>query len=199
MFSCSSSSQSYSLVHCSVLSVSVTASVLYLIPSSSYSLSLFICFPPSLSFITLMKKTGENALKIFRGGSRVLAEAMQRDEEGRRARRERDSERQKIWSDVPLQCQQTRSSPCVKKKKKKKRGLRATQNKGVMVKAVLESSSFVACQSWMQALRTCGIQARMEETQGELIKPLCIVRWPDILTLNTVWRNTERVVASEWD
>lgn len=58
MFSCSSSSQSYSLVHCSVLSVSVTASVLYLIPSSSYSLSLFICFPPSLSFITLMKKRG---------------------------------------------------------------------------------------------------------------------------------------------
>lgn len=96
MFSCSSSSQSYSLVHCSVLSVSVTASVLYLIPSSSYSLSLFICFPPSLSFITLMKKRGENALKIFRGGSRVLAEAMQRDEEGRRARREGDSERQKI-------------------------------------------------------------------------------------------------------
>lgn len=194
MFSCSSSSQSYSLVHCSVLSVSVTASVLYLIPSSSYSLSLFICFPPSLSFITLMKKRGENALKIFRGGSRVLAEAMQRDEEGWRARREGDSERQKIWSDVPLQCQQTRSSPCVKKK----RGLRATQNKGVMVKAALESSSFVACQSWMQALCTCGIQARVEETQGELIKPLCIVRWPTFW--HWTWRrNTERVAASEWD
>lgn len=106
---------------------------------STVSHSLFILlplfihlFPPLPLFHNPDEKTGESALKIFRGGSWVLAEATQRDEEGRRARRERDSERQKIWSDVPLQCQQTRSSPCVKK-----RGLRATQNKGVTVKAAL--------------------------------------------------------------
>lgn len=87
------------------------------------------------------KKKTWSALKIFQGGRRALAEAMRRDEEGQRAWRERE----KIWYDVPLQCQQTRSSSCVK------RDLRATQNKEVMVKPTLSSLSFVACQSSMQA------------------------------------------------
>lgn len=117
MFFCSSF-QSYSLVYCSVLSVSVTASVLYLIPSSSHSLALFICFPPP-SFITpkKKKKKKESTLKIFRGGRRVLAEAMWRDEEGRCARkgRKRRREGERIWYDVWLQCQQTDPRPVWKR------------------------------------------------------------------------------------
>lgn len=124
MFSCSCS-KSYSLVHCSVLSVSVTASVQYLIPSSSYSLSLFICFPPSLLFITLMKKKmRENALNIFRGGRQVLAEAKKREMKRGKAREGRDTQREKMQYDVPLQCQLTKIFILCK------RGLRATQNKG---------------------------------------------------------------------
>lgn len=111
MFSCSSS-QSYSLVHCSVLSVSVTASVQFLIPSSSYSLSLFICFPHPPLFHNPDEKKWGSALKIFHGGRRVLAEAKQRDEERRRARS--DTQRENMIRCSPASL--TEKDPCLTRK-----------------------------------------------------------------------------------
>lgn len=93
MFSCSSS-QSYSLVHCSVLCQchclsTVSHSLFILLP-------LFIhLFPPHTPHPSLAlfhnpdEKTGECALKIFRRGRRVFGrEARRGDEEGRRAKGE---------------------------------------------------------------------------------------------------------------
>lgn len=149
MFFCSSF-QSYSLVYCSVLSVSVTASVLYLIPSSSHSLPLFICFPPP-SFITPKKKKKKKRRVLWRY-SEGADECWQRrcgemKRDGAQGKGEREGEREREY-DTMFGCNANRQILVLCE-----RDWRATQNKGVIVKATLQSWSFVACQS----TRTRGI------------------------------------------
>lgn len=104
MSSCSCS-RSYSLVHCSVLSVSVTASVQYLIPSSSYSLALFMCFPPSLSFINDGEKKWGRMLWRYSKGADECWQRQKREMKRGKVRGGRDTQREKMRYDVPLQCQ----------------------------------------------------------------------------------------------
>lgn len=112
MFSCSSS-QSYSLVHCSVLSVSVTASVQYLIPSSSYSLSLFICFSPLPLFHNPDEKKWGRVLWRYSEGAdecwQRRSREMKRDEERGETHKER-----KYDTMFPCNANWKRSSSCVK-------------------------------------------------------------------------------------
>lgn len=169
MFSCSSF-QSYSLVHCSVLSVSVTASVQYLIPSSSYPFSLFICFlPPSLSFITLMKK--------MRGGGMLWRYSEGAEECWQRRCREMKRDGDQREGDRKLRNMKW-CSPAIPTDKILvlcKRGLKASENKGVMLETALKK--FIICRpSKLNASTyTCGIQASHTHTQlqsrGMLIKP----------------------------
>lgn len=180
MFSCSTS-QSYSLVQCSVLSVSVTASVQYLIPSSSLPPPFIHLFSALPLFHNPDEKTGESALKIFRGGRWVLAETMQKDEEGQRAKRETHRKRENVmWCSPPM--------PTDKILVLCKRDLRANQNKRVIVEASLKHLSFVACQSSMQAhalvmfrlVQKIHLHIQMHtqlQSRDVLIKAQCFLQW----------------------
>lgn len=138
VLSCSSS-QWDSLVHSSVRSVSGIASVQYLIPSSSHSSFLFICFPPALSFIPMIgeKNRAEHSEDNPKGLGGESWQ-MQTDEEGQRAMRRDRKEWEKKDIVFPLQHQQTKILILYKRR------LKSCLNKEVVLETPLRSLSFAA-------------------------------------------------------
>lgn len=204
MFSCSSS-QSYSLVHCSVLSVSVTASVQYLIPSSSYSLSLFICSPPPPLFHNPDEKTGgECSEDIPRGQTSVgrgNAESWRgKASEGGGRGREREMQKEEKKYDMMVPCNANRQDPRPVEKRLESYSKQRGHGEGSTLKFIICSLPELNASMYTRGIRAC-TEKMLADTQlqsrGVLIKPRCLLQR---LTLwHRTWqRHTERAKASEW-